>query len=150
MGTFVVDTSQVQANLGSFPPVPVEAKVLSVKSDVSKKGGSMLVLELGIYHPDVGEATIKDWLPSSFPAKVKAFWMAINDLTEADMASAPVVEINPPDLIGAQLIVVLGREEGKDPNTGQPNGKVYTKIVSPWYHPISRVELLPVPADAPL
>ena len=143
MSTFVVDTSSVDAFIGDFPLGPAEATVMSAKPDVSKKGGAMLVLELQLYHASVGSVTIKDWLPSSFPSKVKAFWMAINDFTHEQMAENPVVEINPPDLIGAQLIVQIGEQENAE------SGKTYKKIVSPWYYPISRLDLL-AGEDAPL
>ena len=143
MATFVVDTSGVESHISEFPVGPIEATVKSAKPDVSKKGGAMLVLELTIYHPAHGEATIKDWLPQSFPAKVKAFWMAINDFTQEQMADNPVVEINPPDLIGAQLILQLGEQENEQ------DGKTYKRIVAPWYYPISRADLL-AGEDAPL
>ena len=143
MSSFIVDTSQAESFIGDFPLGPVEATVVSCKSDVSKKGGAMLVLELELFHESVGKATLKDWLPASFASKVKAFWMAVNDFTHEQMAANPVVEINPPDLIGAQLIVQIGEQED------ETTKKVYKKIVAPWYYPISRLDLL-AGKDAPL
>lgn len=134
--TFVVDVSQVEANLRSFPDGPVEATVKKVTPDVSKKGGTMLSLELEIYHPSVGSATIKDWLPASFPAKVKAFWMAVNDMTEEEIANDPLLKIEPEGLIDATLILQIGDQENKG------DGKVYKQVVAPWYYPISRHDLL--------
>jgi len=144
MASFVVDTSKAESFIGDFPLGPTEATVTSVKADISKKGGAMLVLELQLYHPSVGSATLKDWLPESFPSKVKAFWMAINDFTHEQMAANPVVEINPPDLVGAQLIVQIGEQED------EKEKKTYKKIVAPWYYPISRVDLLAAQEDTPL
>lgn len=144
MATFVVDTTGVETHISEFPLGPIEATVHSVKADVSKKGGAMLVLELKLYHPDHGEAIMKDWLPQSFPAKVKAFWMAINDFTQEQMNANPVVEINPPDLVGAQLIIQLGEQESEQ------DGKTYKRISPPWYYPISRADLLSAGEDAPL
>lgn len=136
MATFVVDVSQVEADIRSFPDGPVEATIKTVTPDVSKKGNNMLVLEVELYHPAVGSVTTRDWLPSNFPAKVKAFWMAVNDFTEEQIAADPQLKIEPDELKGAQLIVHLGLDEDKETK------KVYKKIVPPWYYPISRTDLL--------
>lgn len=105
----------------------------------------MVAMELELYHPSVGTATIRDTLPISFPAKVKAFWMALNDLSPEQIAGEPNVAIEPEELVGAQFIVQLGEQENKQ------TGKVYKSIVAPWYYPLSRVDVLEYAmADAPI
>lgn len=136
MSTMVVDISDVQASIRDFPNHAVEAEVKSAKRGLSQTHNLKVDLELEIYHPDVGTAIIRDNLPAAFPAKVKAFWMAINDLTSEDMAEQTQVEIDPAALVGARLIVQLGEQESKT------NGKIYKTIVAPWYYPTSRTDVL--------
>jgi hypothetical protein len=137
ISTFVVDISKVEASLRDFPNVPVEAKIVSADLDVAKSSGAPIIrLEFEIYHPDVGTTTIRDVLPHNFPAKVRAFWMALNDFTPEQMQNQSKVEINPLELVGASMIVQLGERE--NPATG----KIYKSVVSPWYYPLSRVDVL--------
>ena len=83
MASMIVDVSQVESSIRDFPNGPVEATVREAKLDVAKSSGNqMVVMKLEIYHPSVGSATITDRLPAAFPAKVKAFWKAVNDFTE--------------------------------------------------------------------
>jgi len=138
-GSMIVDISNVQASIRDFPNHAVEAKVISAKRGLSQAGNMKVDLELEIYHPDVGTAVVRDNLPSAFPAKVKAFWMAINNFTQEDMADQEKVEIDPAALVNAQLIVQLGEQESKK------DGKIYKTIVAPWYYPIDRTDVL---ADA--
>lgn len=143
--TFVVDVSGVEGSVRDFPNGPLEATVKEAKLDVAKSSGNqMVVMKLEVYHPSVGTAVITDRLPSAFPAKVKAFWKAVNDFTEEEIAANPQVEIDPPSLIGAQLIVQLGTKENKD------TGATYKDITPPWYYPLSRAAELLGENDPPL
>lgn len=137
MARFVVDISDVTADIRTFPPGVYEATVEDPKTDVSKKGNPLIKFNLRVYSPKHGEAVIFDNLPSAFPAKVKAFWLAFNDWTEDDMADMSEVEIDDVnDLDGAQILIQLGDQENKQ------TGKVYRTVVSPFYYPISRIDLL--------
>ena len=143
---FVVDISNIPANIQDFPAGAVEATILSAKMDVSKEKGNPLIrLEWEVYHPAVGTAILKnDTLPSAFPAKVKAFWQALNAFTNEDMADQPEAQIDPDALVGAQLILQIGPKESS-------NGKVYTSVLTPWYYPITRTDVLSYEgADLPL
>lgn len=132
MPEFVVDISSVQAPIQEFPNGPVEAQVAKAELDVAKSSGNMMLrIEFEIYHPDHGTATLRDFLPVTFPAKVKAFWQALNDLTAEQMAEQPEVNIDPDEIVGSQLIIQLGEQEGN-------NGKLYKNVSSPWYYPLSR------------
>jgi hypothetical protein len=133
MSSFVVDLSNVGADIRNFPDGVYEASIKSAKLDVSKRtANTTLAMEIEIYSPVHGTAVLRDWLSPAFEAKVKHFWVALNDLTEEQVAASPVVELNPPDLVGAQLLVKLGEQENKE------TGKVYKSLVGPWYYPLSR------------
>lgn len=132
-GTFVVDISSVQANIRDFPDGVYEAQIKSAKMDVSEKSQQpMLVMDLELYSPTHGTATIKDFLPEAFPAKVKQFWQALNDFTAEEMANEPEVDIDPEALPGAQVLIQLGEQENPR------NGKVYKNVTPPWYYATSR------------
>lgn len=143
MAGFVVDISKVPSDLRNFPNGNAEATVKEAKLDVAKESGNPLVrMVLTLYHPSVGEVTMNDTLPIKFPAKIKSFWMAINDLTEQQALEAPEVDLSEPgNLVGAQFIVAIGEQEGKD-RQGNLTGRMYKTIVPPWYYPISRTDLL--------
>lgn len=137
MARFVVDISDVTADIRNFPPGVYEATVENAKPDVSQTGNPLIRMDLRVYSPKHGEAILKDNLPAAFPAKVKAFWMAYNDWTEEDIADVKEVEIDDvSELNGAQILIQLGDQENKT------NGKTYRTVVSPFYYPISRLDLL--------
>lgn len=145
MAAFVVDISDVTADIRTFKPGVYEATVEDPKADVSSTGNPMIKMKLRVYHPDLGEAVISDTLPAAFPAKVKAFWMAYNDFTEEDLAGVNEVAIdNEKDLEGAQILIQLGDQENKQ------TGKTYRTVVAPWYYPVSRQDLLLPEEDLPI
>ena len=142
MATLQVDISNIAADIRTFPNAALEAKVLSAELDVARSSGAPLIrLEYEIYHPTAGTTKLRDTLPSNFPAKVKSFWMAVNDFSAEEMAEQPKVDIDPDTLVGATIIVQLGEQENKE------SGRVYKTVVAPWYYPISRVDLLEISDD---
>lgn len=141
--SFVVDISSVEPRIQDFPDGVYEATITNPRLDVSKKGNPVINMDLVIYHPNLGEAVVKDSLPSAFPRKVRAFWMAFNDLTAEEIAGQQTVEIeNPSDLEGGQILVQLGTQENKE------TGRTYKSIVAPWYYPLSRAADLLGESDA--
>jgi len=145
MASFVVDLSNIQASIATWPVGPCEATVKSAKLDVAQKSGNqMVVMELELYHPTAGTTTIRDYLPQGFPAKVKSFWRALNDYSEEQIAANPEAVIEPADLVGAQFLVQIGDRENKE------SGKVYRGIVAPWYYPLSQATELLADDDTPL
>lgn len=139
--TFVVDISGVQSDIRSFEDGVYEAKIEKVEHDVSASGNPMLRLNLEIYSEEHGTASVRDFLPEAFPAKVKSFWQAVNDFTAEEMAEQDKVEIDPDALPGATFLIQLGDQENKT------TGKVYKTLTPPWYYPLSRAsELLDVGA----
>lgn len=138
--TFVVDISNVPQPIGEFPNGPVEATIAEAKLDVVEANGNPIIrLIWDIYHPDVGVGRLFDSLPSAFPAKAKAFWQALNDFTSEEMMEQANIELNAPELVGAQMIVHLGEKEAKQ---GKHKGELFKQVVSPFYYPISRLDVL--------
>lgn len=137
MSTFVVDISNVEGHISTFPHGPCEATVKTAKLDVAQDSGNqMIVMELELFHPTYGTASLRDYLPHGFPAKFKAFWRAVNDFTEEQLAANPVIEVEPSDLVGAQFLVQIGDRENKKTK------KVYRGIIAPWYYPLSQATKL--------
>jgi hypothetical protein len=135
MSSVQFDFAGVESNIREFPNGPVEAIVKSAMSDVSRKGNPLIRLELEIHDPNVGTATLRDTLPQGFPAKAKAFWIAVNDFAPEEVADLKV-DIDPDTLVGAQLIIELGEKESN------LDGKLYKQVSPPWYYPLSRAEEL--------
>lgn len=139
MPTMKVDFSEVndRTSIRDFPDGPVEATINNATLDVSKTSAApMIRLEFTVYHPDHGEATLKDTLPSLFPAKVQAFWQAFNRLSKEELKNESAADIDPADLVGASLIVVLGE------STNEKTGKTYKQVDYPWYYADDRVDVL--------
>lgn len=138
MPEFVIDVSDVAAFASDFPDGPVEAEIKKAELKIAQSSGNpMIDLTLEIYHPQFGTAKLFDNLPHAFPRKVKAFWMALNELTEEEVQANPKFAIDVDSLVGAQLIVNLGTEE----HYNQP-GRMVKKVVNPFYFPITRRDVL--------
>lgn len=135
MATFRVDLSKATSNLSEWPNEFVEATVDDAKIDISKSSGEpMLVLELEVYHPDHGSAKIRDYLPSGFESKSKAFYQAFNRLSNEEVNAETEIDIDPDNLTGGTVIVKLGEQE--------VNGKIYKRIDAPWYLADTRTDVL--------
>ena len=142
MAGMVIDVSGVTANLGQFPNGVYEARVTAAKLDIAQSSGEPVIkLEWEIYHPELGNATIRDTLPSKFPAKCKAFYQAVSDLSHEDMQdpSHQQIELDPDELIGAECLVQLGEREG---TANDGSKRMYKSIVGSWYFPSSRQDLI--------
>lgn len=139
----VIHVADIESSIREFPNGVYEAKVTEAKYDVSKKtNDTMIVLKLEIYHPVHGTASIRDWLPPSFPAKCFAFYLALNDWTRDQVDTDDIELPEPPDLVGAEILVQLGEQESKT------DGKMYKTLIGPWYYPLSRAaELLDTEDD---
>jgi len=151
MPGMVIDLTETSANVSNFPNGVYEAKVVEAEMTIAQSSGDPMVnLRWEIHHPDLGNAVIRDNLPFNFAEKVKAFWLSANDMTEQEFqqikstnpSQLKDVEINPPELIGIEMLVQVGEQEGRDKVTKQPNGKIYKNIVGSWYFPASRTDLL--------
>jgi hypothetical protein len=136
--TLSVDLSKATTFVSNFPNGVYPAKVASAKLDVSGAGNPMIVVELELYHPELGSGTIRDFLVPSFASKVKAFWQAVTGATNEEMQlpENQNVEIDPDELVGAELLVQLGEQENAE------DGKTYKSLVGSWYFPASRSDLI--------
>lgn len=144
-GTVTFDLSQIEANKSDFPNGPVEATIKEAKATVSKNSGNpQIELLFEIYHPDVGVATIRDWLPFTFPRKVGHFWAAYNNMTIEEVRAGGAIDIDPDELVGATLLLNLGEEEG---TLKSGEKAMFKQIVSPWYFSDTRTDLLPYMQD---
>lgn len=148
MPTFSVNVSEVKAMRDELPYGTYPGKILEAKLDVTQKGDPMIVLQLELQHPSLGSVEVRDWLPATFPRKAKALYLALNNWTPAEGAEAlaqnPDIELDPQELVGAELLVQWGLEKGR-------NGKDdFIGVVSPFYFPATRYDLLAWMEDAPL
>lgn len=141
MASLTIDLSNAGGSIRDFPVGVYEAEVIKAELEVSKNTGNpMITVELEIHHPTMGSTTLRDWLPMSFPSKVKTFWMAANNFTPQDAAEALAksseVELDPTELVGIQLLVQIGERESV------ADGKTYKGVVPPFYYPLSRSDLV--------
>ena len=142
MPTMTVDLSNVSGFIGDFPNGIYEARVLDAELTISQSSGEpMINLEWELHDDDLGHATLRDNLPYKFPAKVKAFYMAANNLTHADMQDPAhqKVELDPDDLQGLQMLIQLGEREGMNKQGETQN---YKTVAGAWYFPADRIDLL--------
>jgi hypothetical protein len=148
MPTFSVDVSQVRTRRDELPHGAYPAKILKAELTVSTKGDPMIVLDLELNHPAFGSVEVRDWIPATYPSKAKALFLAVNGYDTAEgaavIASNPNIEFDPQELVGAELIIQWGLEKGR-------NGKEdFIGVVSPFYFPATRYDLLAWMEDAPL
>lgn len=157
MAGMVIDLTKTQTRISDFPNGRYEAKVIEAEMAIARSSGDPMVkLQWEIHHPDLGNATLRDNLPFNFADKVKAFWLAANDMTEQDFIQAKNenpeelsnVEIDPAHLIGLEMIIEVNEREGTDQN-GQPNGRMYKQVNGTGYFPASRTDLITWDVDAP-
>jgi len=142
MAGLSVNLADVKTYASEFPNGTYSARILKADLEVSQNTGNpMIVLELEIYHPKLGSATMRDWLVPAFARKMKAFYQAINNFDAQELADSIArdaePEINPSELVGAEVIVQVGEGTSKTDPT-----KVYKNIVAPFYFPITRMDLL--------
>jgi len=142
MAGLSVNLANVENRADGFPDGVYSARVKDAKLDVSTNTGNpMIVLQLEIFHPTLGTASIRDWLVASFASKVKAFYQAVNNFSAQELAddiardSEP--ELNPTEMIGAEVLVQIGDRPSKADPT-----KIFKNVVAPFYFPISRMDLL--------
>lgn len=142
MSGLSVNLAGVESGLRDFPVGVYPARITKAELDVSKNTGQpMIVVWLEIHHPMLGSGTLRDWLVVTFPAKIKTFYQAVNNYTAQELAEAvnrnPDIELDPQELVGAELLVQIGEE----PSQNDPS-KLYKKVVSPFFYPVSRSDLL--------
>lgn len=148
MPTFSVDVSQVRTRRDELPYGVYPAKILKAELTVSSKGDPMIVLDLELSHPGLGNVEVKDWIPATYPSKAKALFLAVNGYDQAQGASViaanPQIEFDPQELTGAEILVQWGKEKGR-------NGKEdFLGVVPPFYFPATRYDLLAWMDEAPL
>jgi hypothetical protein len=141
MPSLTIDLSNAGGSIRDFPVGVYEAEVIKADLEVSKgTGNPMITLELEIHHPTMGSTTLRDWLPVSFPSKVKSFWVAAMNYTAQQAAEAlsrgSEVELDPAELVGVQILVQIGEKESTN------DGKMYKGVVPPFYYPVSRNDLV--------
>lgn len=137
MNTFVVDVSNVAADIENFPNGPVEAEVLSAEWKTNdRSGASYLNIMYDIYHPNVGTARFWDSLYTTFPPKAKALFVAINDFSPEQAANLSEIELVPEELPGERVILFL------DDWYNEKTQKTRKTVGRPYYLPISRQEVL--------
>jgi hypothetical protein len=141
MPSLTIDLSGATGSIRDFPVGVYEAEVVKAELEVSRNTGNpMITIELEIHHPTMGSTTLRDWLPVSFPSKVKSFWVAAMNYTPQQAAEAlsrgSEVELDPTELIGTQLLVQIGERESTS------DGKTYKGVVAPFYYPASRFDLV--------
>lgn len=140
--SFIVDVSNVSANLSQFPSGVYPAQVKEAKLEIAQSSGEpMITLVWEIHHPDLGNATLRDNLPSKFPAKVKAFYQAVSGLTHEEMQDPAnhQIEIDADELIGTQCLVQVGEREYTNKAGEKRTGK---SVVGAWYFPADRTDLI--------
>ena len=151
MAGLSVNLANVETRADGFPDGVYSARVLDANLDVSKASGNpMIVLQLEIYHPQLGTATLRDWLVPTFASKVKSFYQAVNNFTAQeladDLARDSEPEIDPDQLKGAEVLVQIGEKASQ-----QDPSKMFKNVVAPFYFPLSRMDLLAwQEGDAPL
>lgn len=132
MSVLTVDLSAVESDIRDFPDGAVEAEITEASLEVSKKGNAMIALRFKVFHPEHGTATVRDWLVPSFANKVAKFVKAFNGLTQEELKAYENVDLDPTELKGGRMIVVLGTDD---------NG--YKTIAPPWYFAETEVDVLP-------
>lgn len=137
-----VNLANVETSAEGFPNGVYSARIMKAELEISKTSGNpMIVVQLEIYHPQLGTASIRDWLVASFPSKMKSFYQAVNNFNAQqladDLARNSEPEIDPDELIGAEMLVQIGEK----PSQMDPN-RMFKNVVAPFYFPISRMDLL--------
>jgi hypothetical protein len=142
-GTINFDISGIETDIRDFPDGPVEAEIAKAEIEVSKAGNPMIVVSFKVFHPEVGTAIVKDHLvPSDKPfakKKVATFYGAFNGQTLEEVRQYESLDLNPVELVGGRLIVVLGQND---------NG--YKQLVPPFYYPETQTDVLPYMQEAAL
>jgi len=149
MSGLSVNLANVETRADAFPNGVYSARITKADLEVSQNTGNpMIVLQLEIYHPTIGTATVRDWLVPSFASKIKAFYQAINNFGAQELADSlardPEPELDPDEMVGGELLVQIGDSKPND------KGMVYKNVVAPFYFPSSRMDLLAWQEDAPL
>jgi hypothetical protein len=110
------DAGDVEFEL--LPPGWYDALVYDVKLETTSAGNRQFVFELNML--DQEHAGRKAWLRNTIGAKDKNFYLK-KSLSAMGYESEGVVQINPDELLGRELQVLIKHEEY--------NGKVREKIV---------------------
>lgn len=142
MPTLSVNLADVPSDLASFPLGVYEAQVLSADLEIAKSSGNpMIVVNFEIHHPDLGTATIKDFLSPGFKSKIKAFWMAANGFTHEQardaLAQGADIELDPDEMVGTQLLVNIGEKAARD-----GSGRMFKEVAPPFFFPSTRQDLV--------
>jgi hypothetical protein len=142
-GSVTFNVSGIETDIRDFPDGPVEAEIVKAEVEVSKKGNPMVVLTYQVFHPEHGEATVKDFMvPSDHNyAKKKAahFYAAFNGVTMAEAIANGDYDLDPNEVKGGRMIIVLGVND---------NG--YKSIVDPWFYSETQTDVLPYMQEAAL
>jgi predicted dinucleotide-binding enzyme len=142
-GTINFDISGIETNIGDFPDGPVEAEIVKAEIEISKATNAMIVVHFKVFHPDIGHALVRDYLVPSDKTfakkKIATFYGAYQGLTLEEVRQSESIDINPIELKGAQMIVVLGT-----------NDKGYKQLVPPFYYDARQTDVLPYMQEAAL
>lgn len=142
-GTVTFDVSGIETEIRDFPDGPVEAEITKAEIEVSKAGNPMVVVTYKAFHPEYGSATVRDYMVPSESNYVKKrlarFYAAFNGVTFEEAKAVNDYDINPQELIGGRLIIVLGVND---------NG--YKSVVDPWFYSETETDVLPYMQEAAL
>ncbi len=150
MPSLTVDISNINPDLSMFPNGVYEAQVLTADLEISKNSGNpMITLQLEFHHPKLGSGVVKDWLSPGFKSKIKSFWMAANGFDHEQaveaLRSGGEIDLDPDELVGVQLLINLGEQEGRnDPS------RMFKTVVAPFFFPVNRKDLLTWQEGEPL